>query len=137
MAIQQDTIARPGGRPWLPAAMAAATGAVVVGLLCLLWFGLQQKEIAGSKVVNVPFTNAPDFSIGLFDGSTFTQADCAAWASFRVISMASQAVYGEDLLAAGGIDWEPYSRHIGERASARRISADRKAAAASRAPARP
>jgi cytochrome c biogenesis protein CcmG/thiol:disulfide interchange protein DsbE len=52
--------------------MAAATGAVVVGLLLLLWFGLQQKEVASSKVVNVPFTNAPDFSLGLFDGSTFT-----------------------------------------------------------------
>jgi cytochrome c biogenesis protein CcmG, thiol:disulfide interchange protein DsbE len=52
--------------------MAAISGAVVVGLLFLLWFGLQQKEIAGTKVVNVPFTHAPDFSLGLFDGSTFT-----------------------------------------------------------------
>jgi cytochrome c biogenesis protein CcmG, thiol:disulfide interchange protein DsbE len=62
-------------RPWLPAAMAAGSGAVVVSLLFLLWFGLQQKEIAGSKVVNVPFTNAPNFSLGLFDGSTFTLSD--------------------------------------------------------------
>jgi cytochrome c biogenesis protein CcmG/thiol:disulfide interchange protein DsbE len=59
----------------MPAAMAAASGAVVVGLLALLWFGLQQKEIAGSKVVNVPFSNAPNFSLGLFDGSTFTLSD--------------------------------------------------------------
>jgi cytochrome c biogenesis protein CcmG/thiol:disulfide interchange protein DsbE len=59
----------------MPAAMAAASGAVVVGLLLLLWFGLQQKEIAGSKVVNVPFTRAPNFSLGLFDGSTFTLSD--------------------------------------------------------------
>jgi cytochrome c biogenesis protein CcmG/thiol:disulfide interchange protein DsbE len=56
----------------LPAATAAGSGAVVVALLLLLWFGLQQKEIAGSKVVNVPFTTAPNFSLGLFDGSTFT-----------------------------------------------------------------
>ena len=55
----------------MPAALAAIAGAVVVGLLSLLWFGLQQKEIAGSKVVNVPFTTAPDFSLGLFDGSSF------------------------------------------------------------------
>ena len=48
---------------------------MVVGLLFVLWFGLQQKEIAGSKVVNVPFSNAPDFSLGLFDGSTFTLSD--------------------------------------------------------------
>ena len=56
----------------MPAAIAAASGAAVVGLLFLLWFGLQQKEIAGAKVVNVPFKTAPDFSLGLFDGSTFT-----------------------------------------------------------------
>src|ERR1700730_146532 len=78
MAIQQETISQPAPRPWLPAAMAAASGAVVVGLLLLLWFGLQQKEIAGSKVVNVPFTNAPDFSLGLFDGSTFKLSDTLA-----------------------------------------------------------
>jgi cytochrome c biogenesis protein CcmG/thiol:disulfide interchange protein DsbE len=45
---------------------------VVVGLLSLLWFGLQQKDLAASKVVNVPFSRAPDFSLGLFDGSTFS-----------------------------------------------------------------
>jgi cytochrome c biogenesis protein CcmG/thiol:disulfide interchange protein DsbE len=72
MAIPHDTIAQPIRRPWMPAAMAAVSGAVVVALLVLLWFGLQQKEIAGSKVVNVPFTTAPEFSLGLFDGSTFT-----------------------------------------------------------------
>jgi cytochrome c biogenesis protein CcmG/thiol:disulfide interchange protein DsbE len=52
--------------------MAAASGAVVVSLLLLLWFGLQQKEVAATRVVNVPFTIAPEFSLGLFDGSTFT-----------------------------------------------------------------
>ena len=55
--------------------MAALSGAVVVGLLFLLWFGLQQKDVAGSKVVNVPFTTAPDFKLGLFDGSTFTLSE--------------------------------------------------------------
>src|SRR3979411_933598 len=75
MAIHQDTIAQQARRPWMPAAMAAASGAVVVGLLLLLWFGLQQKEIAGGQGVNVPFTKAPNFSLGLFDGSTFTLSD--------------------------------------------------------------
>ena len=70
MTIQQETLPRPRSRPWLPAALAGVSGAVVVGLLFLLWFGLQQKEIAGAKVVNVPFTTAPDFTLGLFDGST-------------------------------------------------------------------
>lgn len=65
-------------RAWLPAALAAVAGCVVVGLLALLWFGLQQKEIAGSKVVSVPFRQAPDFSLGLFDGSTFRLSDALA-----------------------------------------------------------
>ena len=60
-------------------------------------------------------------------GSTFTQADCAAWASFGVVSMATQAIYGEDLLVTGGIDWKPYAKRVGERPSAQRIVADRKA----------
>jgi cytochrome c biogenesis protein CcmG/thiol:disulfide interchange protein DsbE len=80
MAIQEGGFKfnPPGaatGRPWLPAALAAGSGFVVVALLFLLWYGLQQKEIAGSKVVSVPFTNAPDFSLALFDGSTFTLSD--------------------------------------------------------------
>ncbi len=56
----------------MPAALAAGSGTVVIGLLLLLWFGLQQKEIAGTKVVSVPFSTAPDFSLGLFDGTEFT-----------------------------------------------------------------
>src|SRR5436309_11508374 len=78
MATQQETLAQPVRRPWMPAAMAAISGVVVVGLLGVLWFGLQQKEIAGSKVVNVPFTQAPDFSLALFDGSTFKLSDTLA-----------------------------------------------------------
>jgi cytochrome c biogenesis protein CcmG/thiol:disulfide interchange protein DsbE len=72
VTIQGETIPHAHSRPWMPAAMAAASGVVVFGLLLLLWFGLQQKEIAGTKVVNVPFTTAPDFSLGLFNGSSFT-----------------------------------------------------------------
>src|SRR5919197_2782163 len=73
MAICESSVAPPAAqRPWLPAALAAASGAAVLGLLVLLWFGLQQKEIAGSKVVSVPFKTAPDFTLGLFDGSSFT-----------------------------------------------------------------
>jgi cytochrome c biogenesis protein CcmG/thiol:disulfide interchange protein DsbE len=80
MTIHDEALpARPSaassGRAWLPAALAAGSGFVVVGLLALLWFGLQQKEIAGSKVINVPFTQAPNFSLGLFDGSTFQLSD--------------------------------------------------------------
>jgi glutathione S-transferase len=60
-------------------------------------------------------------------GPTFTQADCAAWASLPLVSMATRAVYGEDLIAAAGVDWKTYSRLVGERPSAQRVVADRKA----------
>ena len=60
-------------------------------------------------------------------GATFTQADCAAWASLPLVSMATRAIYGEDLLAAAGVDWKPYSKLVGERASAQKVVADRKA----------
>jgi len=61
-------------------------------------------------------------------GPTFTQADCAAWASFGVITMATQAIYGEDMLTAGGVDWRPYTKRLAERPSVQRVAADRKAA---------
>lgn len=60
-------------------------------------------------------------------GDSFTQADCAAWVSLPVVSMATRAVYGVDLLAAAGLDLRPYTRLIGERPSAQRVAADRKA----------
>ena len=60
-------------------------------------------------------------------GATFTQADCAAWASLPLVSMATKIVYGEDLLAAGGVDWKPYAKLVSERPSAQRVTADRKA----------
>lgn len=60
-------------------------------------------------------------------GSTFTQADCAAWASLPVVAMATKIIYGEDLLLSGGVDWKGYSKLIGERPSAQKVTADRKA----------
>ncbi len=60
-------------------------------------------------------------------GSVFTQADCAAWASLPLVSMATRAAFGEDLLAAAGIDWKPYTKLINERASAQKVVVDRKA----------
>jgi cytochrome c biogenesis protein CcmG, thiol:disulfide interchange protein DsbE len=77
MTISDQALPTPSskGRAWMPAALAAGSGVVVLALLGLMWFGLQQKEIAGSKVVNVPFTKAPDFTLGLFDGSRLTLSD--------------------------------------------------------------
>lgn len=63
-------------------------------------------------------------------GDSFSQADCAAWASLPLVGMATKAVYGEDLLVAGGIDYKPYLKMVGERPSVARVAADRKAAQA-------
>ena len=80
---------------------------------------LLEKNIAGFKRL-VRF--APYVA-----GATFTQADCAAWVSLPLVAMATKAVYGEDLLAAAGIDWKPYAKLVGERPSAQKVVADRKA----------
>lgn len=60
-------------------------------------------------------------------GERFTQADCSAWVSLPLVGMASRIVLGDDLLAAAGVDWKGYAKLIGERPSAQRITADRKA----------
>ena len=60
-------------------------------------------------------------------GDSFSQADCAAYTSLPLVGMATKAIYGEDLLAAAGIDLKPYTRMIGERPSAQKVVADRKA----------
>ena len=60
-------------------------------------------------------------------GAQFSQADCAAFVSLPLVAMASKAALGEDLLAAHGIDWKPYVKFIGERPSAQKVTADRKA----------
>ncbi len=70
-------------------------------------------------------------------GSEFTLADCVAYANLPLVGMASKAIYGEDLLLTGGVDYKPYMKLIGERASAVRVNADRKAATAAATAAAP
>ncbi|MED5621571.1 glutathione S-transferase family protein [Ideonella sp. BN130291] len=60
-------------------------------------------------------------------GDTFTQADCSAHVSLPLVGMASKIVLGDDLLLAQGVDWKAYTRFIGERPSAQKVAADRKA----------
>jgi len=59
-------------------------------------------------------------------GDSFTMADCAGWVSLPLVAMATKTIYGEDLLAAGGVDWKPYAKLIGERPHAVTVAADRK-----------
>lgn len=58
-------------------------------------------------------------------GSEFTMADCAAMVHLPVISMATKAIYGEDMLA--GMPVREYTKMLGERPAAQRVNADRKA----------
>lgn len=65
-------------------------------------------------------------------GERFTQADLSAFNSLPLVALATKVVLGEDLLAAGGIDHRAYARLVGERPSAMRVAADRKAAQAAK-----
>ncbi|MDP3655113.1 MAG: glutathione S-transferase [Rhodoferax sp.] len=81
-----------------------------------------EKNIAGFKRL-VKF--APYVA-----GDTFTLADCVAFNNLPLVGMASRAIYGEDLLLAAGVDYKPYIKFIGERPTAQKVAADRKAASA-------
>ncbi len=63
-------------------------------------------------------------------GESFTQADCSAFNNFPLVALATKGAFGEDLLQAGGIDHKAYGKLIGERATAQKVVADRKAAQA-------
>lgn len=65
-------------------------------------------------------------------GDTFTMADIVAFNNLPLVGMATRAVYGEDMLASAGIDYKAYLKLVGERASAVKVVADRKAAMASK-----
>jgi glutathione S-transferase len=60
-------------------------------------------------------------------GQTFTIADCGAYVTLPLVALSSKIIYGEDLLAAHGVDWKGYGKLIGQRPSAQRVDADRKA----------
>lgn len=61
-------------------------------------------------------------------GNQFSYADCAGLVHLPLVSMATKAVYGEDLMAAFPI--RDYLKLLGERPSVQRVNADRKAALA-------
>jgi glutathione S-transferase len=60
-------------------------------------------------------------------GEHFTQADCSAYVSLPLVGMATRIVLGEDLLLAAGVDWKAYAKLVGQRPSAQKVDADRKA----------
>ena len=58
-------------------------------------------------------------------GDTFTLADCSAIVNLPLVSMASKAIYGEDMLAH--LPVKVYNQQMAERASVQKVNADRKA----------
>ena len=60
-------------------------------------------------------------------GDSFTLADCVAFNNLPLVGMASKGAYGEDLLLAAGLDYKPYMKLVGERASSQQVVAERKA----------
>jgi glutathione S-transferase len=58
-------------------------------------------------------------------GETFTLADCSAIVNLSLASMASKAVYGEDLLA--NLPVKAYTQQMSERASVQKVNEDKKA----------
>ncbi len=80
---------------------------------------------------NIPaFIKLAKFSPMVAGGEQFSMADCCAWVNLPLVGMATKAVYGEDMLTAMGCDYKPYIKMIGERPSAQKVAADRKAASA-------
>lgn len=60
-------------------------------------------------------------------GSEFTAADCAAYVHLPLVGSATKMAFGNDLLADAGIDWKAYLKLIGDRPSAQKLNADKKA----------
>ncbi|NEX59818.1 glutathione S-transferase family protein [Noviherbaspirillum galbum] len=58
-------------------------------------------------------------------GDAFTMADCVAMVHLPLVSMATKAVYGEDMLA--GLPVREYVKMVSERPAAQKVNADRKA----------
>ncbi len=99
------------------------------------FFGGTVGEAAQDRVRKTLARNIPAFRrLAKFApyvaGATFGMADCAAWASLPLVGMATKSVLGEDLLNAVGIDWKGYVRMVGQRPTAMRVVADRKASGA-------
>jgi glutathione S-transferase len=96
------------------------------------FFGGQVSDSQQARVRRLLDRNIPAFRrLARFAphvaGADFTLADCAAYVHLPLVSMASRAIYGEDLLATHGVEWKAYVRQVGQRPSAQRVDADRKA----------
>jgi glutathione S-transferase len=96
------------------------------------FFGGQVSDAHKARVRKLLDRNIPAFKrlarfAPFIAGEAFTLADCTAYVHLPVVSLATRAIYGEDLLAAHGVEWKGYVKQIAARPSAQRVDADRKA----------
>lgn len=84
------------------------------------------KHIEAFKrlVANTPLAKG---ETGFLFGDALSLADCAAFVHLPLIALTCKIIYGEDMLASGGLNWKPYVKWIGERPAAQRVDEDRKA----------
>jgi len=99
------------------------------------FFGGTVSESSQARVRKLLERNIPAFKrLAKFApyvaGDRFTMADCAAYVNLPLIGLATRLVLGSDLLVEQGVDWKAYTKLVGERPSAQRVDADRKAAQA-------
>lgn len=95
------------------------------------FFGGQVSDSTKERVKKTLARNLPALKrLARFEpyaaGSSFTLADASAFATLPTVANATRAIYGEDLIAAAGIDWKAYLKLLGERPSLQRVNADRK-----------
>jgi glutathione S-transferase len=83
------------------------------------------KNVAGFKrlTAHTPITTGEaQFALS----KQLTQADLAAYVHLPLVALTSKLAFGEDMLAAAGINWKPYVKFIGERPAALQVDNDRK-----------
>ncbi|MBC7500954.1 MAG: glutathione S-transferase [Herminiimonas sp.] len=94
------------------------------------FFGGKVSEEVKARVQKLLTRNAKAFgTIVKFSpfvaGDTFTMADCVAASHLPLVTMASKAIYGEDVLA--NLPVKTYMKLLGERPTVQKVNADRKA----------
>jgi glutathione S-transferase len=95
------------------------------------FFGGKVSDSSKERVKKMLERNVPAFKrLARFApyaaGDRFTLADATAFATLPTVGNATRVIYGEDLIAAFGIEWKPYVKMLGERPSLQRVNADRK-----------